>query len=74
MGRSSSYMLNGVLRGSMGWQIFGRKALANFWVCSGSNTADDPSRSKVVRRPAPCPAWLAKHILEQPSADQQAKH
>eukprot|EP00972_Heterocapsa_arctica_P083757 12342050-Heterocapsa_arctica.AAC.1 len=46
-GRSSSYLLNGVLRATM-----------------GSNVADDPSRFKVVRKPAPCPAWLAQHILE----------
>eukprot|EP00972_Heterocapsa_arctica_P065747 9703985-Heterocapsa_arctica.AAC.1 len=58
----------------MGWHIVGRKALANFWVCSGSNTADDPSRFNAVRRPAPCPAWLAQHMIEQPSAEQQTKH
>eukprot|EP00972_Heterocapsa_arctica_P066066 9745532-Heterocapsa_arctica.AAC.1 len=45
-GRSSSYLLNGVLRATMGWLVFGRKALANFWICSGSNVADDPSRFK----------------------------
>ncbi len=41
-GRSSSFAVNGSLRRSSCWCIFGRKALANIFCESARNPADDP--------------------------------
>ena len=67
--RSSPYLLNGVLRATLGWLVYARRSLANFWVCSGSNVADDPSRFKPVRVPEVPPAWLESHIAQVAAAD-----
>ena len=48
-GRSSSNKLNAVARSCIGWAVLGRKRLVNFWLASGDNFSDEPSRFKVLR-------------------------
>ena len=58
-GRSSSYLLNGILRRTLGWQIMGRKSLSNFHLRSEDNPSDDPSRLVELRAPSTAPAWMS---------------
>jgi hypothetical protein len=44
-GRSSSILLNGVLRSCMGWQILGGRDMVCIYCPTAFNPADDPSRS-----------------------------
>ena len=59
-GRSSSYRLNGILRGMLPHLIFGRLALGIIWIETGSNLADHPSRFSLLPSPKTSPAWLQK--------------
>ena len=58
-GRSSSYKLNGILRGLLPWLIVGRIVLCLLWVGTAANIADYPSRFKELPQPTPPPAWAA---------------
>ena len=66
-GRSSSQPINNQLRGSLGWQILGRKQLANFHVRSEANPSDDPSRAVPLRQPLKSPRWLRRFLKATPS-------
>ena len=48
-GRSSSFVLNGILRASLGWLLLERKWIDKFWLASADNPADDPSRFVKLR-------------------------
>lgn len=61
-GGSSPFLLNGVMRASLGWLVLG--SLSNFWICSESNIAVDPSRFKIVRPDAAAPPWPQEHIVD----------
>ena len=57
----------------MGWQVLGRKALANFRNGTKENPSDDPSRDVPLRAPSPAPKWaiplLAPSETPRPDAD-----
>ena len=55
-GRSSSVLLNSILRTCLGLYLFGRIELSLVWVDTHTNPADDPSRKVGLRRP--CVATL----------------
>ncbi len=57
-GRSSSFALNGLLRGVLGFKVAGRKCLDNLHVRSADNPADDPSRFAQLRVRAEPEAWM----------------
>lgn len=48
-GRPSSSKLNAVARSCIGWAVLGRTRLVIFWLSSGDNFSDEPSRFKVLR-------------------------
>ena len=64
-GRSSSYLLNGLLRQNIPWAVLGGKELDNIYSNTKDNPADDLSRKEALRAPEPVPAWLAKLIAPQ---------
>lgn len=59
-GRSSSFKLNGILRGMMSRVIFGGIGLALIWIETGANPADYPSRFRELPPPLSMPPWLKK--------------
>lgn len=61
-GRSSSYKLNGVLRGMLPFLIFADITLALLWTETDSNPADHPSRGRPIPRPLSMPNWLKKYL------------
>ena len=63
-GRSSSYRLNGILRGMVGYQLFLDTKISPVWVGTKANPADHPSRGKAIPPPSPAPAWLLP-LLDQ---------
>ena len=66
-GRSSSYRLNGIMRGMVPFLIMSDVVLALLWVETESNVADFPSRFKPLPSPKPVPRWLAKWGLKSRS-------
>jgi hypothetical protein len=50
-GRSSSLLLNGILRSCVGWQILGRLDMVCIYCPTAFNPADDPSRAVPLRLP-----------------------
>ena len=66
-GRSSSFMLNGILRRSIGVQVLGRKSLANYHLVSADNPSDDPSRGQKLRAPKAAPSWLTPLLKPGPT-------
>ena len=61
-GRSSSFKLNGLLRGFLPYQILGDIVLALIWVETHANPADYPSRFTEIPRPLRRPDWLQQHF------------
>ena len=59
-GRSSSYKLNGILRGQLPFLIFADVTLALLWIETSANLADWPSRFKPLPAPS-CPQdWMRR--------------
>ncbi|CAE8611036.1 unnamed protein product [Polarella glacialis] len=56
-GRSSSFQLNGIMRGMLGYLICTDTTLRLVWVGTKSNPADAPSRFEPLAAPAPIPTW-----------------
>ena len=54
-GRSSSTLVNGILRRATCWRVLLRKTLGNVFAVSGDNPADDPSRDCPLREPEEAP-------------------
>ena len=50
-GRSSSFLLNGILRSCIEWEILGNETVSNFYIHTKDNPADDPSRHAPIRAP-----------------------
>ncbi len=67
-GRSSSWQLNAVLQGSMGYSIAGRRRMFGLWTESASNPADDPSREAELRAPEEAAPWLVPFLCVAPSS------
>jgi hypothetical protein len=61
-GRSSSYRLNGIIRGALGYQVLAGMCIKIIWVDTHSNLADCPSRRGVLPPPEPLPAWAADYF------------
>lgn len=62
-GRSSSYKLNGILRGMLPYLLLANISLGLIWVETDSNPADHPSRMKPIPPPSlGVPPWLAKYL------------
>ena len=61
-GRSSSIMLNGIIRSCIGWLVIGRRALVNVYIPSKLNPSDDPSREVALRAPVLDPGLTAQEI------------
>lgn len=61
-GRSSSFKLNGILRGMLPFLIFADITLALLWIETDSNPADHPSRGSSIPRPLRTPKWLRKYF------------
>ena len=49
-----------VLRGFVPYMICGNIGMANIWIDTHVNTADDPTRDVPVREPVPPPKWLVE--------------
>ena len=72
-GRSSSSQLNAILRSCLGWSVLGQKQVCQFWLGSGDNPADDPSRHAPLRRPVePSPDFEHLLVLNTFSSDRSA--
>ena len=65
-GRSSSFLLGGQLRVSLGWALLAQITIANFRIGTKHNPADDPTRDAVLRTPTVKPPWLAKAARATP--------
>eukprot|EP00438_Fugacium_kawagutii_P003209 Skav218054 [mRNA] locus=scaffold214:1429603:1436014:- [translate_table: standard] len=62
-GRSSSFKLNGILRGMLPYLIFGQICLGLIWIETEANPADYPSRMKLIPPPSlRPPPWLARYL------------
>lgn len=61
-GRSSSFKLNGVLRGMLPFLVLADITIALLWVETDSNPADHPSRGNPIPRPLKTPNWLLKYV------------
>ena len=61
-GRSSSYMLNGLMRRDLGWGVLGGKSDTPLYLNTKVNPSDDPSRGVPLRPAEPCPPW-ARDLL-----------
>ena len=57
-GRSSSFKLNGILRGLIPHMILGCVSFALVWIETGANPADHPSRFRELPPPLSFPPWL----------------
>ena len=64
-GRSSSFLLNGLLRKNVGWFVMVRKTLDNLHAGTKDNPADDPSRREELRKPEPAADWLEPLLVPQ---------
>ena len=63
-GRSSSFKLNGVLRGMLPSLILGDITLALLWIETGANPADHPSRNVPIPPPSLKAEWLADYDMK----------
>ncbi|CAE7719402.1 unnamed protein product [Symbiodinium sp. CCMP2592] len=59
-GRSSSYKLNGMLRGLLPHLVMGKITISILWVETSSNYADHPSRFRDLPPPRSPPPWLQR--------------
>ena len=59
-GRSSSFKLNGMLRGLLPHLILGGVSVALLWIETAANPADYPSRGLSLPPPRRAPGWLRK--------------
>ncbi|CAE7669804.1 osm1 [Symbiodinium sp. CCMP2592] len=57
-GRSSSYRLNGILRGLVPHLVLANLGVGLIWIETSSNRADQPSRGEDLPPPLPAPRWL----------------
>ena len=57
-GRSSSFLLNGILRSTIGWCVSGRKQVNNVKVDAKHNPSDDRSRDVRLRNPVKAKPWM----------------
>ena len=73
-GRSSSYLLNGLLRKSIPWFVLGQKILDNLHSGTKDKPADDPSRKAELREPVPPAPWLASLLRPQAMPRHAARH
>ena len=65
-GRSSSYKVNGLLRGQLPFLVMGNIALALLWIETESNLADCPSRFRELPAPKSPQAWMERYgVLER---------
>jgi hypothetical protein len=62
-GRSSSCKINSVLRGMLGWSQLRKLEIALCWVPSHQNIADEPSRDKPLKPPAPPTSELVRQLV-----------
>lgn len=60
-GRSSSRVLNGLLRSCLVWETSSLRRISNLWVGTKWNPSDHPSRRKPIPAPSPAPDWLQDH-------------
>ena len=72
-GRSSSYMLNGLLRQHLGFQLPGRKCVGQVWITSAQHAADDPTRHKPLRLPKPVDSEV-RELLDGQRAPADPSH
>ena len=63
--RSSSLLINGKLRKTMCWCVFGRKQLSNYHLTSKGNPSDDPTRDVPLRKPVRAEKWLKPLLREE---------
>ena len=66
-GRSSSTLVNGILREATCWRVLARKTLGNVFAKSGDNPSDDPSRDVPLRPPRQAPSWLDPRLRPEKS-------
>ncbi|CAE7376276.1 unnamed protein product [Symbiodinium sp. CCMP2456] len=66
-GRSSSFKLNGLLRGLLPHLVLSRASLAVLWIETAANPADFPSRFKVLPPPRRVPGWLGHYGVKDRS-------
>ncbi|CAE7434654.1 unnamed protein product, partial [Symbiodinium sp. KB8] len=60
-GRSSSFKLNGLLRGMLPHLVMGRVSLGVLWIETEANPADHPSRFRSLPPPRRVPGWLRRY-------------
>ena len=65
-GRSSSYKLNGIMRGMLPFLIMGDLVLALLWIETESNWADHPSSFRPLPPPRSRPGWRAAYGVRGP--------
>ena len=63
-GRSSSFKLNGLLRGMLPHLLFSDMALALLWIETCANLADHPSRFRPLPPPRLAPLWVQRLGLD----------
>ena len=63
--RSGSLLINGKLRKTMCFQVFGRKQNANYHLTSKGNPRDDPTRDVPLRKPARAEPWLKPLLVPE---------
>ena len=66
-GRSSSFVLNLILRKICGWSVVGRSTAALFRLSTEGNVADEPSRFKPLRAPTPSEDWMDDLLRGDPA-------
>ena len=66
-GRSSSFLLNGILRKTIGWQVLSGHTIHLIWLPTKENPSDDPSRFARLRSPKDPAAWLAPLLIAEPA-------
>jgi len=67
-GRSSSFVLNGLLRKGLAWSLFGWKFLSNYWLPTDRNPSDHPSRNRPLPPAPKLEASVAARVLLKPPA------
>jgi len=73
-GRSSSCHLNHVFRRALGRCALHQLVLAQFWLETALNPADDPSRYKPVREPARAQGVVASLVLPESTRSGSSTH
>ena len=72
-GRSSAYLINGLLRKKLGFEILFGKNLVHHHVGTKSNPADDPSRHVPLRRPVSAAPWLTNLLVAEDGHSRDLK-